>query len=138
MTMLREVTRPGSLITVDQEAPVLAAVRAMAAHDVRIVGVVAGNRLAGVFSERDVVRRVVARELDPAHTRLGDVMTESILVADSEDDCAETLRRMESAGIGHMPVLAEGHVLSMISIRDLLGTEQGRAAARQVKGLAEI
>ena len=65
-------------------------------------------------------------------------MTESILVADSEDDCAETLRRMESAGIGHMPVLAEGHVLSMVSIRDLLGTEQGRAAASRFKGVAEI
>jgi len=128
----------GSLITVDQEAPVLAAVRAMAAHDVRIVGVLAGNRLAGVFSERDVVRRVVARELDPAHTRLGDVMTESILVADCEDDCAETLRRTLASVLAQVPVLAEGHVLSMVSIRDLLGTEQGRAAASRFKGVAEI
>lgn len=139
MTMLRDVMHTGTLVTVDQEQPVLAAVRAMASHDVRIVGVLAGNRLVGVFSERDVVRRIVARELDPAHTRLGDVMTSSVVVADAEDDCVETLRRMESAGIGHIPVMTEGHVLSMVSIRDLLGVDGAKASAtRRVRGLAEI
>lgn len=139
MTMLRDVIHAGTLVTVDQEQPVLAAVRAMASHDVRIVGVLAGNRLVGVFSERDVVRRIVARELDPAQTRLGDVMTSTVVVADAEDDCVETLRRMEGAGIGHIPVMTEGHVLSMVSIRDLLGLDGARpSAARPVRGLAEI
>lgn len=139
MTMLRDVMQAGTLVTVDQEQPVLAAVRAMASHDVRIVGVLAGNRLVGVFSERDVVRRIVARELDPARTRLGDVMTSSVIVADAEDDCVETLRRMEGAGVGHIPVMTEGHVLSMVSIRDLLGLDGAKpSAARRLRGLAEI
>ncbi len=140
VTRLRDVMHTGTLVTVDQEQPVLAAVRAMAAHDVRIIGVLAGNRLVGVFSERDVVRRIVARELDPSHTRLGDVMTSSVMVADAEDDCVETLRRMEGAGIGHIPVMTEGHVLSMVSIRDLIGIDGAKpgAAARKVRGLAEI
>ena len=136
---LGDVMRPDSLVTVDQEATVLEAARAMTARGVRIVGVLEGNRFVGVLSERDVVRRVVARALDAAHTRVGDVMTGGVVAADSGDDCLLTLRRMEAAGIGHVPVMAEGHVLSMLSIRDLLQIEGARLAGeRCVKGLAEI
>jgi CBS domain-containing protein len=136
---LGDIMRPDSLVTVDQDATVLEAARAMAARSVRIVGVLEGNRFVGVFSERDVVRRVVARELDAAHTRVGDVMTGGVVAADAGDACLVTLRRMEEAGIGHVPVMVEGHVLSMVSIRDLLQIEGARpAGARGVKGLAEI
>jgi len=131
--------RPGRLVTVQHDVRVLDAVRVMTASDVRIVSVLQGNRFVGVLSERDVVRRVVGRELDPSRARVGDVMTRNVIVADPDDDCASALRRMEEAGIGHLPVMSEGYILSMLSIRDLLVAErEARAAAPALKDRAAI
>jgi CBS domain-containing protein len=124
MKKLGEITRVGGLHTVQRDAPVLEAVRVMAAHEVGLVGVLDGNRLVGIFSERDVVRRVVARRLDPAFTWVGDAMTTTLVSADPEEDCPAALRRMEEAKVGHLLVVSEGRVLSIVSIRDLIRTER--------------
>lgn len=124
MKKLGEITRVGGLHTVQRDAPVLEAVRVMAAHEVGLVGVLDGNRLVGIFSERDVVRRVVARRLDPAFTWVCDAMTTTLVSADPEEDCPAALRRMEEAKVGHLLVVSEGRVLSIVSIRDLIRTER--------------
>jgi CBS domain-containing protein len=92
----------------------------MAAHNVGIVAVLDGDRLAGVFSERDVVRRVVDRGLDPATTAVAHVMTSDLVVAGADDDYQSAMRTMDAANIRHLPVVADGHLLSMLSIRDLM------------------
>lgn len=123
MKKLRELMRPGFLFMVQRTATVAEAVRMMAANNVGIVIVRDGDRLAGVFSERDVVRRVVDRGLDPARTPVGDVMTTDILVADADEDYQSAMRKMDQANIRHLPVVSGGQVLSMISIRDLMRVE---------------
>ena len=75
MKTLRDIMQSGFLFTVQKNAMVSEAVRLMADHNVGIVIVLDGRRLAGVFSERDVVRRVLYQGLEPARTPLGDVMT---------------------------------------------------------------
>jgi CBS domain-containing protein len=120
MKTLREVMRPGFVFSVQRDAPVSAAVRVMAAHNVGIVAVLDGDRLAGVFSERDVVRRVVDRGLDPAATPVDRVMTTDLLVAGADDDYQSAIRTMDSANIRHLPIVADGRLLSMLSIRDLM------------------
>ena len=84
MKTLRDIMRPGFLVTVQRSATVTDAVHAMAAHNVGIVAVLEGDKLAGVFSERDLVRRVVDRGLDPRQTPVSDVMTVDIIVAVSK------------------------------------------------------
>jgi CBS domain-containing protein len=120
MKTLREVMRPGFVLSVQRDATVSAAVRVMAAENVGIVAVLDGNRLAGVFSERDVVHRVVDRGLDPAATPVEDVMTCELVVAGADDDYQSAMRTMNDANIRHLPVVADGQLLSMLSIRDLM------------------
>ena len=86
MKTLRGIMREGFLFTVQRNTTVAAAVRTMAANNIGIVAVVDTDRLCGVFSERDVVQRVVDRGLDPARTRVADVMTSSLVVADADED----------------------------------------------------
>src|SRR5689334_7608256 len=103
MKKLRDIMRPGFLTTVQRGATVADAVRAMTKNNVGLVVVVEEGRLVGVFSERDVVRRVVDRGLDPAAVRLEDVLTTDLVVADPEMDHQEAMRIMDQANIRHLP-----------------------------------
>jgi CBS domain-containing protein len=123
MKKLREVMRPGFLVTVQRDATVADAVRAMSDRNVGIVAVLEGDRLTGLFSERDLVRRVVGRGLDPATAPVADVMTSELVVADADEDYQAAMSKMDQANIRHLPVVSDGKLLSMISIRDLMRQE---------------
>jgi len=125
MKTLRDIMQSGFLFTVQKKAMVAEAVRLMADHNVGIVIVLDGSRLAGVFSERDVVRRVLYQGVEPARTPLGDVMTGCVITADAEMDYESAMRAMDEAGIRHLLVTSGSRMLSMISVRDLM-----RAAIR--------
>jgi CBS domain-containing protein len=120
MKTLRGIMREGFLFTVQRNTTVATAVHTLAANNIGIVAVLDGDRLCGVFSERDVVRRVVDRGLDAARTRVADVMTSSLVVADADEDYQSAMRKMDQANIRHLPVVSEGRLLSMLSIRDLM------------------
>jgi CBS domain-containing protein len=120
MRKLREIMRPGFLFVVQRGASVKEAVRVMAANNVGIVIVLEGARLVGVFSERDVVRRVVDRGLDPEVTPVGDVMTAHIVVGDPDEEYQSAMYKMDQANIRHLLVVKDTQMLSMISIRDLI------------------
>jgi CBS domain-containing protein len=120
MKKLREIMRHGFLFVVQRDVAVAEAVRMMAAHNVGIVAVLEGERLVGVFSERDVVQKVLAKGLDPARTPIKDVMTTELVVADVDEDYQSAIRKMDQANIRHLPVVSAGRLLSMISIRDLM------------------
>jgi CBS domain-containing protein len=120
MKTLREIMRSGFLFTVQKTAMVSEAVRLMSDHNVGIVIVMEAGRLAGVFSERDVVRRVLYQGLDPARTAIGGVMTACVITADAEMDYDSAMRAMDDTGIRHLLVTSGSRMLSMISIRDLM------------------
>lgn len=120
MKTLREIMRPDFLFVVQRTATVADAVRVMAANNVGIVAVLEGDRVVGVFSERDVVRRVIDRGQDPRRTPVAEVMTTDLIVADADQDYQTAMRTMDQANIRHLPVVSEGRLLSMLSIRDLM------------------
>src|SRR5919198_1519587 len=120
MKKLRDIMRSGFLFMVPQDAVVTEAVRMMASHNVGIVIAMDGAQPAGVFSERDVVRRVVDRGLDPGLTAIRDVMTTDVITAEADEDYQAAMRKMDQANIRHLLVVSEGRLLSMISIRDLI------------------
>ena len=120
MKKLRDIMRYGFLFTVDRRASVAEAVRIMTQNNVGIVSVLDGDNLVGVFSERDVVRRVADRGLDPARTPVEKVMTADLVVADADEDYQSGIHKMDQANIRHLPVVSEGQLVSMLSIRDLL------------------
>lgn len=84
------------------------------------VVVLEGDQLAGIFTERDVLRRVVAPGLDPATTSVAAVMTTAVITCKPElsvDDCASL---MTTQGVRHLPVRDSGGIVGMVTIRDLL------------------
>jgi CBS domain-containing protein len=120
MKKLRDIMRHGFLFTVQRGATVAEAVTMMATNNVGIVAVLDGDRLCGVFSERDVVRKIVDRGLDPARTVVADVMTSRLVVADADEDYQSAMHKMDHANIRHLPVVSGERLLSMLSVRDLM------------------
>jgi len=84
------------------------------------VAVLDGTRLAGILSERDIMGRVVARRLDPDATKVGDVMTRELIVAEVKESHEDGVRKMKQAGCRHLPVVDAGNLVGMVSLRDLL------------------
>jgi len=120
MKKLRDIMRHGFLFTLQRGATVAEACHMMATNNIGIVAVLDGDRLAGVFSERDVVQKVIERGLDPARTLVADVMTSRLVVADADEDYQSAMSKMDQANIRHLPVVSGERLLSMLSIRDLM------------------
>jgi len=114
---------PGFVHAVQRGATVADAVGTMTDRNVGIVAVLDGDRLIGLVSERDVVRRVVAAGHDPATTPVDDVMTTRIVFATPDEAFEDAVQLMDAANIRHLPVVDDGSLLSMISVRDLLRVE---------------
>src|SRR3989442_14100887 len=106
MKTLRHIMRHGFLFTLQRDTTVADACRMMAVHNVGIVAVLDGERLCGVFSERDVTRRVVDRRLEPAHTRLEEGMASELGVADADEDYQVAMKKMDQADIRHLPIVS--------------------------------
>lgn len=96
------------------------AARYMAERRVGAASVLDGTRLVGILSERDIMSRVVARGLDPDATRVADVMTRELVVAQEVDSHEDGLRKMRQAGCRHLPVVEGDRLVGMVSQRDLL------------------
>ena len=98
-------------------------IRLMAQEEVGAVPVCEAGRLVGIFSERDFVRRVAARGLDAAKTELAAVMTPDPVTAEPTEDRLVAIGKMQGVGCRHLPILANGEVIDMLSMRDLLFVE---------------
>ncbi|MBS1106082.1 MAG: putative signal-transduction protein with domain [Deltaproteobacteria bacterium] len=123
MHSLEQVLRNRKLLTAHPDDLVLDVIQRMTAASVGAVSVLADNRLVGVFSERDLMTRVVVAGRTAESTRIGEVMTREVVTADLDESRDECLAKMQRAGCRHLPVLAHGHVIAMVSIRDLLWDE---------------
>lgn len=111
----------GGLASLPPDTTVLQAAQLMNERHIGSVVVLEGDQLVGIFTERDVMRRVVAAQLDPAKTILKDVMTTQVACATSQTTLDELRIVMRDKRIRHIPIINEhSHlVLGMISIGDL-------------------
>ncbi|HET8614704.1 MAG TPA: CBS domain-containing protein [Actinomycetales bacterium] len=81
------------------------------------------GELVGIISERDLVR-ALGDVIDPDDVTVAAYATDNVALAAPEDDTAEIEARMLDAGIRHMPVVSEGRLVGMVSMRDLLAGRQ--------------
>ncbi|HEX8337566.1 MAG TPA: CBS domain-containing protein [Pyrinomonadaceae bacterium] len=87
------------------------------------------DKLCGIFSERDLLSRVVVRRLDPAGVPIRDVMSEPRAVINCADTPHEALERMEKVGSRHLPVVDGDRFIGMLSMRDIMRVEIGEQGA---------
>jgi len=110
------------LLVLDRHASALDAARAMTE---RVVGatliVDAAGKPAGIFTERDLMTRVLVAGLDPAEVELESVMTRQLLTAHVDEPIEKVQREMQRLHVRHLPVVdATGRVIALLSSRDLL------------------
>ena len=110
-----------SLWTVKPTDTTLAAMRLMADKDIGLVLVMENDALVGVLSERDCVRRIVLAGKSADATSVSDVMVSNVVKAKISDTFADCLKLMHDNRIRHLPVIANGAVVGIVSVRDLLG-----------------
>ena len=121
---LRQVVEGQTLISAPADTTVRAAAITMAGHKIGAIVVVDDQgRLAGLFTERDVLNRVVAQGLDPGSTRLSAVMTADLQTASPDKPLAHALHMMFEGGFRHVPVVEDGRPIGMVSARNALGLE---------------
>lgn len=125
MATVREVlSRKGnSVVTIEPGRSVLEAARLMNDQGIGGVMVVEDGELAGVFTERDVLRRVVAERLDPEQVTVGEVMTRNVITCSPETSLDECGAVMTARRVRHLPVLANDALLGIVTIGDLLAFE---------------
>lgn len=116
---LLKIAKPA--VTVESNVLVTEAIMAMEKATVGAVVVVDSGEVKGMFTERDVMLRIVIPKKDPSQTRVSDVMSSPVLTISRETSPDEALNTMWKRHFRHLPVLDEnGKVEAMISIRHLL------------------
>lgn len=119
MSLLKIASVPPAAVAPD--ATVLEAVEVMAEHGVGAVAVVENGQLRGIFTERDVMMRVVLRHRSPQDTRVGEVMTSPAETITDETAEEDALVHMVERHVRHLPIVSRsGQVSGMLSIRNLL------------------
>ena len=117
---LRTIVAGRPPVIVARSATVVEAARQMKQRNVGSVLVVDGGRLAGIFTERDALFRVLAAARDPATTTLGDVMTPQPQTMHPDEPFVRALRVMHEGKFRHLPVVEYGRPLGIVSVRDAL------------------
>lgn len=93
---------------------------AMVERNIGAVPVVHNGQLVGIFSERDLMRRVVAEGRDTRSTCMAEVMTDDPLTVSTNEDVGNCMALMRRHGFRHLPVCHEGHLIGIVSLRDIL------------------
>jgi CBS domain-containing protein len=120
---------PRKLVVASPQTSVGEAARLMQASEVGAVLVVEGERLVGIFTERDAVYRVMASGRDPAATRLAEVMTLEPKTVAPDESYGYALLLMQEHGFRHVPVIEDGRPVGVASARHALDPELEEFAA---------
>lgn len=123
MRSIQAILGSRETVTIDRHASVLDAARGMAAHQIGAVPVLEEDRLVGIFTERDVLVRVVAAGIDPGATQVGDVMSTQLVTADISESYEACLERMQRAHVRHLIVLSDGAMAGILSLRDVMAVD---------------
>jgi CBS domain-containing protein len=125
MSLVRDLLnkKGHDVATVERDTTVFDAVRLMNDRRIGAVVVMQGEKIAGIFTERDVMTRVVGAERDPKKTKVREVMTEKVAFCVQNttiDACRSVMTRHK---LRHLPVVESGKLVGMVSSGDILAQE---------------
>jgi len=121
---ISQVLQGHKLVSATPSLTVREAVVSMADHNVGALVILDGSkRLVGIFTERDLLIRVVAKGLNPDAVALDEVMTRNPVTVSITDKVRIAMAEMYENKLRHLPVLDHGEVVGILSMRDFVGTE---------------
>jgi CBS domain-containing protein len=123
MHRLRQVFQQRGVASAAPDETVLDVARTMIRRGVGAIPIVEGESVIGIFSERDLMTRVVVPGLDPATTPVNEVMTREVVTANLEDHVDFCVDKMRRSGCRHLAILVDGKLIAVLSLRDLLRDE---------------
>jgi CBS domain-containing protein len=109
-----------AVYSVSPTTSVLEAIQLMAEKGIGALVVLDKGRLAGIVSERDYARKVVLLERSAADTAISEIMTADVLTVSPRDTSQDCMQLMTDRHLRHLPVLAEGELIGLLSIGDLV------------------
>ena len=120
MPRIRELLNDRPIFHVEADQSVLETVNYMVDHNIGAVPVLRDGELVGVFSERDLMKRVVAGARSPGSTKVAEVMTARPHSVTAEESIENCLFLMREHGFRHLPVVEGKQLKGFLSLRDLL------------------
>jgi len=135
MATLRELVKDRRVYSIDAARTVLEAARFMMEHNVGALPVLRDGELVGIFSERDIMNRVVAVGRTPGHTVVSEVMTANPRAVSADESVEECLFIMREFGFRHLPIVDGRELKGLVSLRDIL-MRQAAEIERQTRRAA--
>jgi signal-transduction protein with cAMP-binding, CBS, and nucleotidyltransferase domain len=126
MSTVRDIVHDRDLFQVAEFDTVAQVARQMAELHVGAILVLQGESLRGIFSERDLMKRVVLEHRDPETTPVRSVMSTTVVSVDELASLEEAMELMQSHDCRHLPVTRGSHVVGFLSMRDLMNFELAR------------
>jgi CBS domain-containing protein len=125
MSLVRDVLRRkgGGVTTITPSSTVFEAAKLMHQHRIGALVVMEGDEIIGIFTERDLLNRVVADRLDPDITQISDVMTGRVAFCTRDTPVEGCRTIMTRHRLRHLPVVEDGQLMGIISSGDILARE---------------
>jgi CBS domain-containing protein len=120
MPKISEILHNQRVLSVDAEQSVIECVRLMTEFNIGAVPVLRAGELVGIFSERDLMRRVVAGGRSPGMTKVGEVMTAKPKTISADTEIEDCITLMREAGFRHLPVVEGDKLKGVVSLRDIM------------------
>jgi len=118
--LIRDLLKGQVTVSAEIHHSVLEIARVMVELNIGAVPVLKDGRLVGIFSERDLMKRVVVGGKNPAETPVSEVMTDDPLTVDPDDNVETCMTLMRRHGFRHLPVCQKGELKGVVSLRDVL------------------
>jgi CBS domain-containing protein len=120
MESIQDILKGREVFTVQSGSSIKEAVNYMAGKSVGLVPVMKDEKLVGVFSERDLVKRVIAKDKDLNSTLVDDVMSTNLVLAKMDESNESVLAKMKEAKTRHILIIDNDKLVGVLSLRDLL------------------
>lgn len=120
MSLLKMLVKRQSVVSLPSPSTIYQACQTMTANNIGSIVVMEGDQLKGIFTERDLLNRVVAKGLDCSKVTLDQVMTKNVVDVSVEESLQECFHKMEKTRCRRLPIVEGMKVVGMVTMRDIL------------------
>lgn len=123
--------------SIPSDATVVEAAKLMTAENVGSLPVMDGEQLVGIVTDRDLVTKGLAKDLDPRNVRVADVYTQDPVVTSPDESLDKALERMAAEQVRRLPVVAEGRLVGILAQADVARTAEPKETGQMVEEISK-